>query len=103
MRINRASLRRELAEFGETRACQPVAKRGRPRQRHVPDILSIPALATTIKARWVCEQAHQQMKEELGLDQKRTARPPAEKGGAKAGCWPLARRAQHEDSCTRRY
>ena len=127
----------------------PVAKRGRPRQRHVPDILSIPAedmvanakwhtiswrtgtkgklkarfaavrvrvadgppqrirdkgqqhlpgdetwligehrmsgekkyylanlpaktdlhtLATTIKARWVCEQAHQQMKEELGLD-----------------------------------
>src|SRR5262245_35770935 len=127
----------------------PVAKRGRPRQRHVPDILSLPAeamlanakwhtiswrtgtkgklkarfaavrvriadgpsqrirdkgdqhlpgeeawlvgehrlsgemkyylanlpaktdlrtLATTIKARWVCEQAHQQMKEELGLD-----------------------------------
>src|SRR6516165_3720520 len=27
-----------------------------------------PASATTIKARWVCEQAHQQMKEELGLD-----------------------------------
>jgi SRSO17 transposase len=26
------------------------------------------ALAATIKARWVCEQAHQQMKEELGLD-----------------------------------
>src|SRR3974377_168752 len=127
----------------------PVAKRGRPRQRHVPDILSIPAeempanakwrsiswrtgtkgklkarfaavrvrvadgppqrirdkgqqhlpgdeawliggqrqsgekkfylanlpaetdlrtLAATIKARWVCEQAHQQLKEELGLD-----------------------------------
>jgi SRSO17 transposase len=127
----------------------PVAKRGRPRQRHVPDLLSIPAedmltnakwrtiswrtgtkgklkarfaavrvrvadgppqrirdkgqqhlpgdeawligehrisgekkyylanlpaktdlrtLAATIKARWICEQAHQQMKEELGLD-----------------------------------
>jgi SRSO17 transposase len=127
----------------------PVAKRGRPRQRHIPDILSIPAeemlantrwrtiswrtgtkgrlkarfaavrvrvadgppqrirdkgqqhlpgdegwligehrvsgekkyylanlpaktdlrtLAATIKARWVCEQAHQQLKEELGLD-----------------------------------
>ena len=127
----------------------PVAKRGRPRQRHVPDILSIPAeemltkakwhtiswrigtkgklkarfaavrvrvadgppqrirdkgqqhlpgdeawligehrmsgekkyylanlspktdlrtLAGTIKARWICEQAHQQLKEELGLD-----------------------------------
>jgi SRSO17 transposase len=25
-------------------------------------------LATAIKARWVCEQAHQQLKEELGLD-----------------------------------
>ena len=127
----------------------PVAGRGRPRQRHVPDILSIPAedmlanakwravswrtgtkgklkarfaavrvrvtdgppqrirdkgqqhlpgeevwligehrtsgekkyylatlpakaelrtLAATIKARWICEQAHQQLKEELGLD-----------------------------------
>jgi SRSO17 transposase len=127
----------------------PVAKRGRPRQRHVPDILSIPAeemltkarwhtiswrtgtkgklkarfaavrvrvadgppqrirdkgqqhlpgdeawligehrvsgekkyylanlsaktdlrtLAAAIKARWICEQAHQQLKEELGLD-----------------------------------
>jgi SRSO17 transposase len=127
----------------------PVARRGRPRRRHVPDILSIPAedmladakwqtvswrtgtkgklkarfaavrvrtadgppqrirdkgqqhlpgdeawligehrasgekkyylanlpaaadlrtLAATIKARWICEQAHQQLKEELGLD-----------------------------------
>src|SRR6266704_1605585 len=127
----------------------PVAGRGRPRQRHVPDVLSIPAedmladatwqniswrtgtkgklkarfaavrvriadgppqrigdkgqqhlsgdeawligehrmsgekkyylanlsaktdlrtLAATIKARWICEQAHQQLKEELGLD-----------------------------------
>jgi SRSO17 transposase len=26
------------------------------------------SLAATIKARWICEQAHQQMKEELGLD-----------------------------------
>jgi SRSO17 transposase len=127
----------------------PIAGRGRPRQRHVPDLLSVPAedmlaaaewqevswrkgtkgalkarfaalrvriadgtpqrigdkgqqhlpgeevwlvgelrttgerkyylarlpadsdlrtLAATIKARWVCEQAHQQLKEELGLD-----------------------------------
>jgi SRSO17 transposase len=29
---------------------------------------ALQALAATIKARWVCEQAHQQMKEELGLD-----------------------------------
>ena len=28
----------------------------------------LPRLAAVIKARWVCEQAHQQMKEELGLD-----------------------------------
>jgi hypothetical protein len=27
-------------------------------------------LAATIKARWICEQAHQQLKEELGLDSK---------------------------------
>src|SRR5438094_2634833 len=33
---------------------------------------------------------------------KRTARQRAEKGGAEAGCWSLARRAQHEDSRTRR-
>ena len=101
----------------------PVAGRGRPRKRHVPDVLSGSAedalanekwravawrkgtkgllkarfaalrvrvadgkpqrigdkgmqhmpgeevwLAATIKARWVCEQAHQQLKEELGLD-----------------------------------
>ena len=29
---------------------------------------SLRTLAATIKARWVCEQAHQQLKEELGLD-----------------------------------
>src|SRR3974377_1032951 len=133
----------------EVQMIWPVAKRGRPRQRHVPDIPSIPAedmlanakwrtiswrtgtkgklkarfaavrvrvadgppqrirdkgqqhlpgdeawligehrmsgekkyylatlpakaelrtLAATIKARWICEQAHQQLKEELGLD-----------------------------------
>jgi SRSO17 transposase len=133
----------------DVRMIWPVARRGRPRQRHVPDILSIPAedmlanaqwrtiswrtgtkgklkarfaavrvrvadgppqrirdkgqqhlpgdeawligehrisgekkyylanlsaktdlrtLAANIKARWICEQAHQQLKEELGLD-----------------------------------
>jgi SRSO17 transposase len=34
---------------------------------HAEDV-SLESLAATIKARWVCEQAHQQMKEELGLD-----------------------------------
>ena len=92
----------------DVRLLWPVARRGRPRRRHVPDILSMPAedmllrylsgrnrvrssehrssgekkyylanlpaatslrtLAATIKARWICEQAHQQLKEELGLD-----------------------------------
>jgi SRSO17 transposase len=33
-----------------------------------PARTSLKTLAATIKARWACEQAHQQMKEELGLD-----------------------------------
>ena len=35
---------------------------------NLPADTSIKALASTIKARWICEQAHQQLKEELGLD-----------------------------------
>jgi SRSO17 transposase len=35
---------------------------------NLPAETSLKTLAATIKARWVCEQAHQQMKEELGLD-----------------------------------
>jgi Transposase DDE domain len=34
---------------------------------HAEDV-GLESLAALIKARWVCEQAHQQMKEELGLD-----------------------------------
>jgi hypothetical protein len=33
-----------------------------------PADTALNALARQIKARWVCEQGHQQMKEELGLD-----------------------------------
>lgn len=33
-----------------------------------PANTALRTLAATIKARWVCEQAHQQLKEELGLD-----------------------------------
>src|SRR3984957_8789540 len=143
------SVFRDTSYPADVRMIWPVAKHGRPRQRHVPDILSIPAedmlananwrtiswrigtkgklkarfaavrvrvadgppqrirdkgrqhlpgdeawligehrmsgekkyylanlpaktelrtLAATIKARWICEQAHQQLKEELGLD-----------------------------------
>src|ERR671921_2614319 len=35
---------------------------------NLPPDTSLKQLASLIKARWVCEQAHQQLKEELGLD-----------------------------------
>jgi SRSO17 transposase len=35
---------------------------------NLPPDAALETLAALIKARWVCEQAHQQMKEELGLD-----------------------------------
>src|SRR5215831_5560253 len=41
---------------------------GRKYLANLPAKTDLRTLATTIKARWVCEQAQQQMKEELGLD-----------------------------------
>ena len=35
---------------------------------NLPPDTPLKQLAALIKARWVCEQAHQQLKEELGLD-----------------------------------
>src|SRR5262245_48909206 len=35
---------------------------------NLPATMDLRTLAATIKARWICEQAHQQLKEELGLD-----------------------------------
>ena len=35
---------------------------------NLPTNTDLRTLAATIKARWVCEQAHQQLKEEIGLD-----------------------------------
>src|SRR5947199_4025409 len=35
---------------------------------NLPTATALRTLAATIKARWICEQAHQQLKEELGLD-----------------------------------
>lgn len=35
---------------------------------NLPAMTSLAELAATIKARWSCEQAHQQLKEEIGLD-----------------------------------
>src|SRR5260221_12429068 len=35
---------------------------------NLPAKMDLRTLASVIKARWICEQAHQQLKEELGLD-----------------------------------
>jgi SRSO17 transposase len=35
---------------------------------NLPADVSLKTLAAAVKARWICEQAHQQLKEELGLD-----------------------------------
>jgi SRSO17 transposase len=35
---------------------------------NLPAAATLEELAATIKARWICEQAHQQLKKELGLD-----------------------------------
>ena len=35
---------------------------------NLPADTSLKALAAAVKGRWICEQAHQQLKEELGLD-----------------------------------
>src|SRR6266446_6149628 len=35
---------------------------------NLPAEMDLRQLAATVKARWICEQAHQQLKEELGLD-----------------------------------
>jgi SRSO17 transposase len=38
---------------------------------NLPAKADLRTLAATIMARWICEQAHQQLKEELGLDTPR--------------------------------
>jgi SRSO17 transposase len=50
-----------------------VGERSASRERkyylsNLPPDANLKTLAAAIKARWVCEQAHQQLKEELGLD-----------------------------------
>lgn len=35
---------------------------------NMPAHTTLKTLAAAVKARWICEQAHQQLKEELGLD-----------------------------------
>ena len=58
---------RIFAQFGET--CGLHGNEENPCGGAItPGIASPKQLAGAIKARWVCEQAHQQLKEELGLD-----------------------------------
>jgi SRSO17 transposase len=42
--------------------------KARPQSRGLKTSLTLKTLAAAVKARWICEQAHQQLKEELGLD-----------------------------------
>jgi SRSO17 transposase len=42
---------------------------------NLPAKTELRTLAATIKARWICEQAHQQMKEERSVFRKRRATP----------------------------
>jgi hypothetical protein len=43
---------------------------------NLPAKIDLRTLAATMKARWICEQAHQQLKEELGLEHSKVlARP----------------------------
>jgi len=35
---------------------------------NLPAEIGLWRLAATVKARWICEQGHQQLKEEFGLD-----------------------------------
>jgi hypothetical protein len=53
----------EVLEQTTARTLKPIAA---PFRKRHPD--RVPRVGPTIKARWVCEQAHQQLKEELGLD-----------------------------------
>ncbi len=50
---------------------------------NLPAETGLKTLAATIKARWVCEQAHQQLKEELGLDHEQR---PRDTKGATSYC-----------------
>ena len=56
------------AEVQEEGSCTVPARLFSGYLANLPAEAGLKTLAATIKARWVCEQAHQQLKEELGLD-----------------------------------
>jgi SRSO17 transposase len=53
--------------FGRSASGAPPESRNTISPTYRPNA-NLKTLAATTKARWVCEQAHQQLKEELGLD-----------------------------------
>src|ERR1700726_417856 len=65
-------MRYELSDYEWTAIRPMLPNRGSGEKKYylanLPAGMDLRGLAATIKARWICEQAHQQLKEELGLD-----------------------------------
>jgi len=65
-------MRYELSDYEWTAIRPMLPNRGSGEKKYylanLPAAMDLRSLAATIKARWICEQAHQQLKEELGLD-----------------------------------
>lgn len=59
---------RELSRSGLADRRTPLTDERKYYLSNVPSGTPLKQLAAASKARWVCEQAHQQLKEELGLD-----------------------------------
>src|ERR1700726_454552 len=65
-------MRYELSDYEWTAIRPMLPNRGSGEKKYylanLPAGMDLRGLAATIKARWICQQAHQQLKEELGLD-----------------------------------
>ncbi len=64
---------RSRAGYARRRGGLPIGERGATGEQkyyvsNLPKDTTLKALAAAVKARWICEQAHQQLEEELGLD-----------------------------------
>lgn len=72
-----SSLQRTSSDCGRAGLARRRAWNGEGRKDYLADLpakAGLAALAATIKARWVGEQAHQQLKEERGLESRSLAR-----------------------------
>jgi hypothetical protein len=65
---------------------------------NLPAATGLRTLAATIKARWICEQAHQQLKEELGLEWDLSTRRYGPRGCV--GCGPRGEKIKWTDVST---